>query len=219
MNKQQKHDFEVLRELGMSERTAWCLVRLAGMFNPEAYETKQKAGYITADGDFPLNFQNALEYLGMSPLRPWVVRDVLEKCPYFAKEFKIHADSLGIADDDIIYSLVTFYTRWVNLDNPQVAYAPVDCKDYSSEEGWHMSGSFGLLMLYKHPAYTFGVPGDRKDTSIFQAPIEPLNELFRYVGVYACFNPGSKLGAVAGLLGGELAHENRIFRDEHRVRK
>lgn len=209
MNKQQKKDFEILKGLGMSEQTASCLIRLASSMDPDAYAEPKKAGYITsmAKADFPINFNTALEFLGLYALKPVTLGEAFGWCPGFKRAFSPYVPNFGLNDGDMLFILAAFYTRWMNRDEYRFAYAPYGCKDYSSEDGWQCVGSQGFLMINTDPYYNLN-PRKGKDTIVFQCDIEPLQELYRYAGAYKHFEHGSKLGAVANLLRSEFAYQN-----------
>lgn len=209
MNKQQKHDFEILKGLGMSEQTAACLIRIAGNLDPSAYAEPKKAGYITSmeRGDFPIRLDAALEYLGFYALQPVILGEVLGWCSGFAREFGPYIPNFGLKNKDHLFILAVPYSRWFNHDEHLIAYAPYGCKDYSSEDGWQFSGDHGFLFINTDPYYNLN-PCKGKDTIIFQTDIDPLMELYRYAGIYKHFEHGAKLGAVANFLRSELAYQN-----------
>lgn len=209
MNKQQKKDFEILKGLGMSEQTASCLIRIAGSIDPDAYAEPKKAGYITSmvKADFPINFNTALEFLGLYALKPVTLGEAFGWCPGFKRAFSPYVPNFGLNDGDMLFILAAFYTQWMNRDEYRFAYAPYGCKDYSGEDGWQCLGSHGYLMINTDPYYNLN-PRKGKDTIVFRCDIEPLMELYRYAGIYKHFEHGARLGAVADLLRSEFAYQN-----------
>lgn len=209
MNKLQKHDFEILKGLGMSEQTAACLVRIAGSIDPDAYAEPKKAGYITsmAKADFPINLNTALEFLGLYALKPVTLGGAFGWCQDFKRAFSPYVPNFGLKDGDMLFILAVFYTQWMNREEHRIAFAPYGCKDYKGSDGWQCLGSHGYLMINTDPYYNLN-PRKGKDTILFQCDIEPLLDLYRYAGIYQHFEHGAKLGAVADYLRSEFAYQN-----------
>lgn len=209
MNKLQKHDFEILKGLGMSEQTAACLVRIAGSIDPDAYAEPKKAGYITsmAKADFPINLNAALEFLGLYALKPVTLGEVFGWCQDFKRAFSPYVPNFGLKDGDMLFILAVFYTQWMNREEHRIAFAPYGCKDYKGSDGWQCLGSHGYLMINTDPYYNLN-SRKGKDTIVFQCDIEPLLDLYRYAGIYQHFEHGAKWLEVTDYLRSEFAYQN-----------
>ena len=201
-----------LQKLGFTEQAAATLLFIAERFGGQEYENpKNYQGYRTTflNGKMPLNERTLLEHIGLSTLNPVSLRELLDLCPTFAREFKPSQDRLQLPEKEYLYILATCYNTWVCKSRGAMVFCSCDCKDYTGNDGWQFFGTRGVMFIFREPYYGLG-PKDDTDRQgvLFQCSYDAAREVHSYAGVSYRFPPGTNLGEFANTLLTDISFHN-----------
>ena len=141
-----------LQKLGFTEQAAAALLFIAERFGGQEYENpKNYQGYRTTflNGKMPLNERTLLEHIGLYTLNPVSLRELLDLCPTFAREFTPSQDRLQLPEKEYLYILETCYNTWACKSRGAMVFCSCDCKDYSGNDGWQFFGTTLTLAIGK----------------------------------------------------------------------
>lgn len=209
---QRQKEINALKSIGFSEQTAAALLFIAERFGGgEPAEPQKLVGYVTTicDGRMPLNERTVLAHIGLYVLQPVAIRELLDMCPTFAREFKPSQEKFNLPERDYAYILATGYDTWISEEKGAVVYCPSDYDGYRGGRGWQFHGTRGVMFIFMDPYYGLGPKDDTGRQGLcFSCSYDAMREVNSYVGISHRFQPGTNLGEFANMLMTEFAPYN-----------